>query len=629
VLVPALERIRKDMELHMSQIKDNPELHRAVHVKLIDEAQAPDLKWLVERPLAQQQFKQWIKDRNIPVFTPEELADFKAKGVEPDSVIALTEDPNTPHPGLYYWGQKFRAWTTINYFVQATKIAREIYPPHIGTTQNFSDALVGGNIYSQGNDYWMYYRDEKALDVLQTEDWCNGASTRQSAGWNAILARSATKYHGQPLHMYVIAASGRRPLEAKLKAFSTIAQGNKFLNYYTYNPKYKAEEIGWSERPDMIVGLAELSREIGAAEHVLMDAMPRTAETAIIYSVPTDIWTLGQSGSQTTERLYTFYALRHAQVPVDVLCDDDITAGYLKHYKVAYLFGEQITAKNLQPLADWVKAGGTLVLSPAAGTRDEYNRVNQTLDTAFGFQRGETALKGPITAGGIFLHRRNTTGDVAVKVRVGENTFPAWGETQVVPKVGGMTVEATFEDGSPAAATYAVGQGKVVLRGFLPGVTYVDVAYKQLMETAENPVAPPMNVAKAMVAVDPKQPRDWKEVRITQRANRGALPYAFDLRLLPLIASPALEKIAKPVALDAPIVEATFMEGKTGWIIPLANYSGSYIDKLTVTINPGKPFGVVKSSHHGELKTEKQSDGSIKLAIPLESTDFVYAEWAK
>src|SRR6185312_8878041 len=98
----------------------------------------------------------------------------------------------------------------------------------IPATQNYSDgAVYVGNMYSQGNDYFMWFKN-KALDMAFSEDWTNGGSTRELCGWNVALMRAATKYHHQPIGLYDITSFGRAPLEVKLKAYSDIAEGAKF-----------------------------------------------------------------------------------------------------------------------------------------------------------------------------------------------------------------------------------------------------------------------------------------------------------------------------------------------------------------------------------------------------------------
>ena len=86
--------------------------------------------------------------------------------------------------------------------------------------------------------------------------------------------------------------------------------------------------------------------------------------------------------------------------------------------------------------------------------------------------------------------------------------------------------------------------------------------------------------------------------------------------------------VIQPVTTNTPLVEATFMEGKNGWVIPLANYTGTPLKKVAVVIrNDGRPFGPVRSSRQGEVQVESAGQGAIRILLPLESTDMIYAPW--
>ena len=62
--------------------------------------------------------------------------------------------------------------------------------------------------------------------------------------------------------------------------------------------------------------------------------------------------------------------------------------------------------------------------------------------------------------------------------------------------------------------------------------------------------------------------------------------------------------------------------------MPLANYTGSPFEHLTVLLRASdRPFGEVRSSRQGILKAETVEKGVIRVTLPLESTDMVYAAW--
>src|SRR5215217_7235563 len=111
---------------------------------------------------------------------------------------------------------------------------------------------------------------------------------------------------------------------------------------------------------------AELVREIGGAEDLLLPAMPPAAEVAILYSSATDVWTAKGNLAYGFDRMHTWLALAHAQVPVDIVSEGAVAAGGLAKYKVCYLSGPNLTRAAADKLAHWVRAGGTLWLTAGA-----------------------------------------------------------------------------------------------------------------------------------------------------------------------------------------------------------------------------------------------------------------------
>jgi hypothetical protein len=595
------------------------------HLSLMDEAGAMALSTMVQHESAHQQFREWLKQQG---YTPENL------GAASWEAVKLTADRKAQPPLLYLTSQLFRAWSVQHFFGQATEIAHKYYPPHILTTQNYSDGPVYvGNMYNQGNDYFQWFKN-KALDLAFSEDWTNGGSTRELCGWNVALLRAATKYHHQPIGMYDITSFGRAPLEVKLKAYSDIAEGAKFLHFYSYAPRYQSHELNWYQKWPMYPAVAEVAHEIGAAESVLLGAMPRQAQTAIIYSIPYDIWNEGVDNSQAFERMHSFIALKHAQVPVDILSDEDARSGYLAGYKLAYLFGDQLDARTVAPLAAWVRNGGTLVLSPGAGSRDALNLESKALDEALAIERSPVeVLQGFYSSSG-YLKILTSKGKVKLPAANGiaAEEVDLLAQRQKLQAPAGSKVLATFEDGSSALVAQQVGRGQVIAYGFMPALAYIHGAHKRFWETGSKDelVEPLEIVGKAMAAsgkTDPDYPDGGGKIK---RSAYLPMPFDYSPALRQIINAPTyFARIAKPVTCNTAQVEAAFLEGAEGWAVPLANYSGGPVKNLELTITPNRNSGPIYSARKGVLIASPAPGKPVTVRIPLESTDFVYAEWKR
>jgi len=622
---PDLARMEQSVRASGERARNDPHADALISVVLMDEAGAKNLAAMAESEVDQRAFAEWIRAQGP---SPEAL------GAGSWEEFKLTADPAAQPPALYYWSQRFRAWSVANFFRQATELVRKYYPPHIKATQNYSDGAVWmGNFYVQGNDYYVWLKN-RALDIAMSEDWTNGGATPQLCGWNVALLRSAAKYHHQPIHMYVIASYGRRPLDVKLKAYSDLAQGAKMLHFYSYAPIYSSHERGWHQNWTMYPAVAELCHEIGAAEDVLVDALPRPGRTAIIYSIASDIWNTTGDIAQCHERMMTYLALRHAQVAVDVLSDEDVAEGRLTPYRVAYLFGEQLDGRVVPPLAAWVKAGGTLVLSPGAGSKDRFNQPTAALDEALGISREPMQVEQAYAHSSYFYVQglqprgRVTLLDAEGRPR-GAADLLAHSQRFALP--AGARVLATFEDGAPAALAVDVEKGRAVLVGFMPALAYVRGAVLDFIASAGDELVEPLRcVARAMEAATGGV-ESRREAALRQpRRDYSAAPFRYDPALREFIAFPhTAAGVVEPVELDTPQVEATFMEGAEGWAVPLANYSGGPLGAVRVTIRPGRPHGDVFSARQGRLTPGIAPDGSLQLTLPLESTDIIYARWQR
>ena len=102
--------------------------------------------------------------------------------------------------------------------------------------------------------------------------------------------RGAAREHGQKIGHYLIAYHGRKPWDVKLKATSELARGVKLIDSFFYGPSWASHEGGpywrshvWYAKPPMWRASAELTREVGAVEDMLIDALPAPAKVALLY----------------------------------------------------------------------------------------------------------------------------------------------------------------------------------------------------------------------------------------------------------------------------------------------------------------------------------------------------------
>lgn len=54
-----------------------------------------------------------------------------------------------------------------------------------------------------------------------------------------------------------------------------------------------------------------------------------------------------------------YIALKHAQRAVDVVIEEDATAGHLSHYDVLYVTDRHVKESAMESILSWVKTGGS------------------------------------------------------------------------------------------------------------------------------------------------------------------------------------------------------------------------------------------------------------------------------
>lgn len=87
-----------------------------------------------------------------------------------------------------------------------------------------------------------------------------------------------------------------------------------------------------------------------------------------------------------------YIALKHAQMPVDVLIEEDCAAGRLHYYDVLYVAMPHVNDAAAKGIAAWVAAGGTVYFFGGAGFRNQDNQTGVVLETLMGIKQKPVAV---------------------------------------------------------------------------------------------------------------------------------------------------------------------------------------------------------------------------------------------
>jgi hypothetical protein len=571
-------------------------------------------------PLTDDEFAAWLKAKGVAY-------DGKVEYVAANPKAAPAEREAVRKHPLYYYSQ-----------IAAKEKGGAKYAA--GTAYYKSKGVLTGANYSPHANFLVteidYVRPFKlrAMSMPWAEDyaWQIAEFSPQVVGYLLSGLRAGAKYDDLPIHMYVMPHSpGQLPSEFRQSFYASIGHGAKILNYFCATPSAVGYTENYVQTDDLPMWkmIHRCTHEAGVFEDYVLDGKVRPAKVGLLLSSVDELVTGVNNFSlalHNNERKAIYYALKHAQVPVDFLSEDDVIDGRAKDYSLIYVTQQYVNSKCVDALTKWCEAGGTVVALAGGGFRDEFQKENPAAAKLYG-ATGLTIQTDPnlvprhlLKENVPFLSKhdlpRYEPMDAAQwnlgglpKVEPAPNPSPshvfnvpviAWKQPLTV---GDATVIGKFKDGSPAVVRKAHGKGRAVLFGFLPGQAYLKGAL---------PVRP---------------------------VDRGASPESF-AHFLPTGMSPQLRARlvddflgrgaadARPVASTDGLVEAACIDtpakdGKPAKLaVPLVNWSGAPVTSLTVTIRGVENPSRVRSVERGELKFE-QLKGGIRLTTQVDVADMI------
>lgn len=593
---------------------------------MADEPGGQSLEFMARDQAYQTAFKKWLRKNNV---TPAQLmVDSWA------DVRTVLESEKTAHPALYYYSQRFRTRALGDFMSLQRRLLMEATGKDFPAVVNFSDGPVfSGNFYSQGVDYFELM-DDDGQNAIWGEDWANLSSTYQCGAYNVDLMRAAARDRKQFIGHLLVGYAGRRPLDIKLKAIGNLARGVKAMRPFHYGPAWTGHEGGptwrssaWQNKPEVWRAHAEILREIGAVEDLLLPAMPARAEVALLYSSASDIWTVGKNLAYGFDRMNTWLALVHAQIPVDIVSERQVAAGVLKGYRVCYLSGPNLQNAAASELVDWVRQGGTLFATAEAGARDEFDQHSDTLTSIMPAARGDLVTSRAHLSAGRYLTSLPPKDKIKLNGR--DTLIDVLSVFQpLIPKEESAVIALNSLE-EVAWVKGVAGQGTVYQLGFLPALDYVRSALiakreliqqievdEELLEAIDGPDANEGELARGSVTAEDRQ-------RLEQSLN----PWRFPGDIREAILMPVRESaVTPPIVCDVPLVDAVYMEAPGGVLIPLANYTLLPLEKVHLSVKlPRKPRSI-SSAHYADVEYVMQRQGTevrCDFALPLESTDFI------
>lgn len=572
-------------------------------------------------PLTDQEFAAWLKDRGVVYDGKVEFIAPKAKLTDAESEVLKK------HP-LYYYSQiaakekggiKFAAGTA--YYKSRGVLTGANYSPH-------------ANYLVSEIDYIRPFK-LRAMSMPWTEDyaWQIAEFSPQVVGYLVSGLRAGAKYDDLPIQMYVMPHSpGQIPSEFRQSFYTSIAQGAKIINYFCATPSAVGYTENYVDSYDLGMWrqIHKCTHEAGIFEDYVVDGRVRPAKVGLLLSSVDELITGVNNFSlalHNNERKAIYYALRHSQVPVDFLSEDDVIEGRAKDYSLIYVTQQYLHSKCLDSLEKWCEAGGTVVALCGGGYFNEFQKENPNAARFYGANAGKITTDPKLISKYLLkdnvpflskhdlpryepIDRVNWNLAGLPKVDPDPNPSPnhifnvpviAWKQSLAV--TDGKVI-GKFMDGSAATVAKAHGKGKAVLFGFLPGQAYLK---------SDLPIRP----------VDRGATADGFNHYLPTGMSQAIRARLVDDFL------PGLSGFnSRPVATTDGLVETTCidtpeLDGKPAKLaVPLVNWTGGEITTLTITIRGLDKVTRLRSVERGDLKYT-QLKGGIQIVMPLDVADML------
>ncbi|MCX5661831.1 MAG: beta-galactosidase trimerization domain-containing protein, partial [Planctomycetota bacterium] len=467
---------------------------------------------------------------------------------------------------------------------------------------NFSPH-AGAPYVGDANKYITVFRQE-GMTMPWGEDyiWQIPVGSQQMNFLQTDMFRAGLRY-GPPtraIQMYVMPHWPGNTLAGWRRQFyGVLGSGARIINLFEFRPVQAAYTENHVSLPEMFLEVRKGLFELGGFEDIVQDGHVRWGDVALWYSQTGDIW--GNPHPRGAAKRSLYVAIRHQQVPLDIVDEEDALKGTLKTYHALYLTDSNVSTAASKAIAAWVADGGRLFATAGAGMFDEYNAPNTVMRELLGVDQQSLEDSGLV----IQFEKQDLpfakpVAQVTWNGGAGERKLDVYGTISKVklfqPEGDKMKtttqIQGKFADGSPAVTVRRYGKGLTTYCAFLPSLTYFKPAI-------------------------PLRPVDRGS---TDDAMAHLIPTAFDAGADELIGS-VVADLPRAVVCSEKLVQASILDGPKGVLIPLVNWSAGPVKGLKVTLT-GKFPGKATLAGGGKVAVAADNDKTV-LTLDLDVADAI------
>ncbi|MCM8765136.1 MAG: beta-galactosidase trimerization domain-containing protein, partial [Candidatus Omnitrophica bacterium] len=370
---------------------------------------------------------------------------------------------------LYYWTQKFRSYFTRQIYSTGTKAIEDFanqgfFKKDIKISPNFQAAPMMETRMWDGALDLFEWAENNTTNFLLCEDWINDPY-RVAFGFS--LLNAAARKNNQGLgYLIVVDRNFRR------RYLTGLAHGVKLFVDYSYGPLI-TKGPAWASSPEYTNDWCEMLRWTARCENDIVGTSMKKADAALLIANSSEICSVFYSatnfetelagrafGSRPLFRRAGIYtSLLEANIPVEIVSEEEILENILDNYKVLYVVDTHVREDVQKAIRKWVEKGGSLWADYIALARNQYDQDVNIFDEVFGLSsRGNLPIAESFPQEkGKKIRVLNTQGLKPVEF-IGSLFKPDW-------KISTGKALAVFEDNSPAIVYNEFGKGKAILVG--------------------------------------------------------------------------------------------------------------------------------------------------------------------
>lgn len=543
-------------------------------------------------------FRTWLSSKGL---TAAEV------GVEPgQATLAVEGDAK-----LVWYSNLFNEEERFTSFRELTEGVKTKLGPHVLAGANYSPhhlALCYGPIFQ-----WVDVFKAGGMSMFWAEDYIFSVpEAPQIISWMFAQMRCATKYRGQPIHMYVMPhAPGQVPGFLRKNMVSSIGFGARHIDSFWVGPEENFTEnyVAWTY-PEQFKTIHDAIYDSAEAEQLQFGGKVRPSRVAVITGKATDfnesrlmvdkaqdpLAKLCRNAPDKLNQIICrkdqqmlYLALLHSQHSVDVITEDDIAErDELNNYDVVYFAGEWIDTRAVKKLDAWVQAGGVLYSTAGIGHMNQFNQPEPGSLKLLGLKSATLKKNAVIIRTLLELPLLPTIDTITMDGK----EIPAIGmRQQLLPDTA--KVLGTWADGSAAVTVHEYGKGKAFAVGTLAGNSYM----------------------KSGLRVQP-WPRGGKKQVYNPTDFSPAATKLVQLGV-------AAKEIGRAAECSNPFVEAAVIDHPQGTLVTLVNWSNEPVEGLEVAVRlPAAPKSARTVTGQKALEV-KYEQGVAKFKVNLKDADYI------